>query len=272
MGYTHAAVGAAGATGLALAMNVIPPENFALATTAGVISPGNYVIAATAGVIGGVLMDIDVRDVRKNSGKITDASRTRWVMIGLIGIFLLSAYFCKFCKFNILQEIILSKNEALIGIGLLAVVLCIARMKKGHRTFSHSLLFVFLTAFAISFINTSMSVFYLVGSLLHIFIDLFNNPVPGPYEDWNKKHGIWLLYPIVKGKGIAFGVCKAGGIGNKVIYFVGVVAFIALSVFYCVLLNDVKSIIPIAAVVFYLLISLHFVRKTSEKELKAKAS
>lgn len=42
MGYTHAAIGAAGAMGA--------------------VSPQDYIIAVTAGVIGGVLVDIDVRN------------------------------------------------------------------------------------------------------------------------------------------------------------------------------------------------------------------
>lgn len=196
----------------------------------------------------------------------TDAGRTRWAMLGLVVVCLLLDYFL---KYGILQAITERRNNAVIGLVLFGVVLLAARMIKGHRTFSHSLLFVFFTAECINLIYPAMTLYYLAGSLLHVFVDLFNNPVPGPNDDWNKKHGIWLLYPI-KGKGISFGICKAGGIGNKILYFGGAISYLILTVIYCMSFNEGNEAMPIVIVSLYLLVVLHLVRKESEKELQNK--
>ena len=169
MGYTHAAIGAAGAVGVALA--------------SGTVSSPNYVLAVTAGVIGGILVDIDVRDRRTDSEKMTDASRTRWAMLGLTVVCVLLDWIF---KGSIFQDIIQRKNTAIIGAVLLGIVLCVARMIKGHRTFSHSLLFVFLSTLGIFLVYPAMTLYYLTGSLLHVLIDLLNNQVPGPNDDWSK--------------------------------------------------------------------------------------
>ena len=79
---------------------------------------------------------------------------------------------------------------------------------------------------------------------------------------------IWLLYPFVKGKGIALSKCKSGGIGNKRIYFFSIVTYIAFSILYCVSLGEVYKMIPVVIVLIYMLIAFHLVRKKSENELQ----
>lgn len=74
MGYTHAAIGAAGALSLA-ALN-------------GDGSPVLYITATVAGALGGVAVDIDTRDNLKNP-KVTDAGRTRLATAGLLVISIL---------------------------------------------------------------------------------------------------------------------------------------------------------------------------------------
>lgn len=80
MGYTHAAISAAGALSIA-ALN-------------GDGSPALYITAALAGAVGGVAVDIDTRDNLTNP-KVTDAGRTRLAIVGLLGISILLDWFLK---------------------------------------------------------------------------------------------------------------------------------------------------------------------------------
>ena len=97
MGYTHAAIGAAGALSLA-ALN-------------GDGAPALYITAALAGAVGGVAVDIDTRDNLTNP-KVTDAGRTRLAIVGLLGISILLDWFF---KTGILMTAISRQYTALTG-------------------------------------------------------------------------------------------------------------------------------------------------------------
>ena len=238
MGYTHAIAGASGA--------------LAYAFSTGSATPATYVIATAAGAIGGIAIDIDVKDNRKNP-KVTDASRSR---IFVIGLFVICIAIDLLFKLNISSSVIERQYEALIGVIAFIVLLLIGH-STDHRTFTHSLLFVVLTGCCILTILPVALEYYLIGCSLHLIFDMFNYP--------SHNHGVWLFFP-KKGKGIALGWCKAARSGNKVLYFLCLLFFVACTAaFVWKIDNNEDSIGPII-IAIYTIIALHFVRRKSEKE------
>ena len=239
MGYTHAAIGAAGALTLA-AMN-------------GDGSPTLYITASIAGALGGVAVDIDTRDNLTNP-KVTDAGRTRLAIVGLLGIgILLDGVF----KTGILTTAISRQYTALTGLIVFAVILLIGFFTP-HRTFSHSLLFIGITSIGVYCIYPDAATYYFVGGILHLLFDMLNYPF--------RNHGIWLLYPIKPGKGIALGICKAARTGNKICYFAGIIIFVGMSAIYIWEIGNVAKAVSPTIIFVYMVISMHLVRRKSEKE------
>ncbi|MDY2990593.1 MAG: metal-dependent hydrolase [Hornefia butyriciproducens] len=242
MGYTHVAWGAAGAV--------------SLAALGGDGTPGTYVMAALAGGIGGAAVDIEVKDQLSNP-KVTDAGRTRLAVLGLIGLGALSDWIF---KLGVLSEIINSGYVALGGVISFLVFMAICHFTP-HRTFTHSLFFIIISGFCIGAVYPDAAVYYAIGALLHVILDLFNHKVI-------EGHGVWLLYPIKFGDGIALKLCKAGGTGNKVLYFIGLALFALGTVMYLYMYKDNGNITAPIIIAIYLIVVLHFVRRKSERELR----
>lgn len=239
MGYTHAVMGAAGAVTLAI--------------LGGKGTPEQYFLATIVGTIGGIAADFDVKDNFENP-KVTEAIRTKIATLGLLvlGVILDIVFNMGSFANNVSRQ-----SFALFGAISFCFLLLIGFFTK-HRTFTHSLLFYILTSICVYLIYPNAVVYYSVGYFLHIVLDVLNFKVHG--------HGIWLLFPIKIGKGIALGLCKSGRTGNKVLYFVGLSGFIVSSVVYFWVMNDVKSIIVSSILLVYIPLVLHFVRIKSEKE------
>jgi inner membrane protein len=239
MGYTHAIIGASGA--------------LAYAVSYGDSTPELYTVAVVAGTLGGVIVDIDTRDHTTNP-KVTDASRSRFAAIGLL---LLGVIIGLVTQAKPLMDSFLEISTLIVG-SVLFVIICTIGFFSPHRTFSHSLLFVIASTVSISLICINTLEYYMIGSLLHILLDMLNNPF--------QHHGIWLFYPIKIGKGIALGWCKAARKGNKVFYFIGLFSFLVLSCIYIWQMQDmVKAIVP-GIVMVYMVLVMHFVRIKSERE------
>ena len=149
------------------------------------------------------------------------------------------------------------QHTALTGLIVFAVVLLIGFLSP-HRTFSHSLLFIAITTIGVYCIYPDAATYYFVGGVLHLLFDMLNNPY--------NNHGVWLLYPIKTGKGIALGICKAARTGNKSCYFAGIILFVGMSAFYFWRIGDVMKAIAPAVVLIYMVVAIHFVRQKSEKE------
>ncbi len=198
-------------------------------------------------------MDIDTRD-NLNNPKVTDAGRTRLATIGLLarGVLLDWVF-----KDDILMTAISRQYTALTGLIVFAVALLIGFFSP-HRTFSHSLLFIAITSIGVYCIYPDAVTYYFVGSILHLLFDMLNNPF--------NNHGVWLLYPIKIGKGIALGICKAARTGNKICYFAGIIIFMGISAFYLWRIGDVMKAFAPAVVMIYMVVAMHFVRRKSEKE------
>ena len=241
MGYTHAAWGAAGAV--------------TLAALGGDGSSETYVVAAVAGALGGAAVDIEVKD-QLSDPKVTDAGRTRLAVLGLVVLGVLVD--CVF-QLSILSEITSAGNTALGGIIAFIVFMTVCHFTP-HRTFTHSLLFIIISGLCINAVYAEAAVYYIVGALLHVILDMFNHQVI-------EGHGIWLLYPIKLGDGIALKLCKAGGKGNKALYFIGIILFALFSAMYISAGNS-ENIIALIVIAIYTIVALHFVRVKSERELR----
>jgi membrane-bound metal-dependent hydrolase YbcI (DUF457 family) len=242
MDYTHTAWGAAGA--------------ISLATLGGDGTPATYVVAAVAGALGGVAVDIEVKDQLSNP-KVTDAGRTRLAVLGLFG---LSVLVDLVFKLGVLSKIIDTGYVAVGGVIAFLIFMVICHFTP-HRTFTHSLSFIAISGFCVGAVYPEAAIYYAVGALLHVILDMFNHKVI-------EGHGIWLLYPIKFGDGIALKLCKAGGIGNKVLYFIGLALFALGTAIYIYLSKDSRNIIAPVIVAVYIIVVLHFVRRKSERELR----
>lgn len=254
MGYTHEAIGAGGAVAASIVLS------------SGKLTPGNFIVAAVSGIIGGIMVDADVVD-QKVPNKVTDGSRSRLAAIGILIVGLVLDYVF---HLGIREDIILHKNEAIggaVAFIVLGVMAHIIGLTIGHRTFSHSLWFVALTTISVYFIYPSASVYFFIGAILHLLFDLLNYQAPNKNGSW---HGVWLLYPIKRGDGIALRKCKAAGTGNKTIYFIATITTVALTGYYALSMhNSITVIAPIILIIASVII-LHFVRVKSEKEIAEK--
>lgn len=238
MGYTHAVTSAAGAVAMASAYGDDTPEL--------------YLVSTIAGALGGVAIDIDCKDHLDNP-RVTDAGRSRLAVLGLLvlGVILDCAF-----RFGALQVIISRQYLSLGGLIACLLLLIIGR-KSEHRTITHSLLFSAMVSVCVYYVYPEAEVYFFVGCLIHLLLDMFNYPV--------HNHGVWLLYP-KKGKGIAFKICKSARIGNKIIYFIGLTGFIVISIYYIFQMNDNNLAVAPSLLMLYIVITMHFVRRKSERE------
>lgn len=241
MAYTHVAWGVAGAVSLAL--------------IGGDSTPGTYVMAVVAGALGGAAVDIEVKDQLSNP-KVTDAGRTRLAVLGLLGLGVLVDWLF---KLGVLSKIIDTGFVALGGVIAFLIFMVMCHFTP-HRTFTHSLFFIAISGFCVGAVYLDAAKYYAVGALLHVILDMFNYKVQG--------HGIRLLYPIKFGDGIALKLCKAGGTGNKVLYFIGLVLFALGTAIYIYVNEDNGNFIAPVIVAVYIIVVLHFVRRKSERELR----
>lgn len=253
MGYTHAAIGAAGGLVAAIFLRE------------GDATPALYMTATIAGIVGGVAVDADVIDEHERRD-VTDGSRSR---LAAIGILIVGLLLDKSLDIGIMASILTDHINACIGFGGFLILFLIAHLigrKIGHRTFSHSLWFILLTTICVALICPNASGYYFLGAILHLLFDLLNNQAPN--YDKSFWHGIWLLYPIKRGNGIALRKCKAFGRVNTALYFIAIILDIVLTVYYITLVKEVDDTVAPLALLIVTVVILHFVRKKSEKELR----
>jgi len=243
MGYTHIST----STAVAIATAVVMGSD----------SLAVYLTAAAAGAVGGVIIDADSRD-RFSYPKMTDAGRSK---LSALGLLLLCVIIDLVYGTNNLSTIISRQLLPIIGLVILAVMFIVGS-HSDHRTITHSLLFIVLTSMGVALIYPQATVFYSIGCVVHLLLDMLNYPFHG--------HGIWLLYPIIKGKGIALKLCKSSKTGNKTAYFIGLIGCIVVSGLFAYKSSNPIYYIPTIIIVAYLVIVLHFVRTKTEKELISK--
>ncbi len=252
MGYTHAAIGAAG--GLAAAI-ILRDGN---------ATPALYVTATIAGIIGGIAVDADVID-KRGIKKVTDGSRSR---LAAIGILIVGMLLDIGLEMGIITSIFSVPDNALLGFVGFLILFLVAHLigrNIGHRTFSHSLWYIILTTICITLVYPAAGGYYFLGAILHLLFDLLNNQAPNKDGTW---HGVWLFYPFKRGEGIALRKCKAFGKGNTTLYYIAIILYVLLTIYYIVLIGTVEKAVAPIILLFVTVIILHLVKRKSEKELR----
>jgi len=161
------------------------------------------ILGTTLAVIGSLVSDIDVDTSKANKA----VNKIIWI-IGSVGI--ASLILDYFLKLKIYETILNNADimRVIVSISLFGIVLMFAKMTP-HRSFSHSIVGILAFYIPVSLIFEKASLYFLVGIISHIVIDLFN------------KKKIQIFYPFKYG--VCFKLCKANGTVNKVLFYVSAI-------------------------------------------------
>ena len=253
MGYTHTIISAS----CSLTASLLIGNKY----------PASFVTALTAGIVGGVISDVDIKDIKGVRIEITDAGRTRLAVFILLIVeivrHLITAVWNTYnmTLFQYMSSLRLkhlldaAKHNMTVTLGIVCFVLItfVASFTK-HRTFSHSLLFIGSTTVCLFFIYPFATFYYLIGCVSHIILDLLNET------------GVQLFYPARLSP--CLGVCESDRKGNKITYFIGAIAFIGLSVSCLVRIGEISKCLYLIIVLIYILIAMEIVRIKSEREIR----
>ena len=190
LGKTHVAVGVAVTAITAKTLNLNPMDPM-------IIFPG---------IIGALAADIDI-DGSTITERINELIKT--IIIFAVLYVFLNKYFPQ-TNFSKLLSFKIDNRTFVPGIILLFIFSIFSRI-TGHRGFSHSLLGVIAFTFSVYLIYKPFTIWFIAGYISHIIIDLLN------YK------GIPLFFPLKHN--FQIGLCKAGGIVDKVIALVGIFIF-----------------------------------------------
>lgn len=169
---------------------------------------GKIFSAVIGGCIGGAICDIECR----STPTMRDALHGRSIAAGITCTLLLAD---KILNTGIWNSILSQEKSSLILGTIVLLATCLKGRFSGHRTFTHSLLYVSLVCFGCFCITPELKIPVLAGGISHLVIDTFNRkPVP------------WL-YPMIK-KGICLKLCYANKLGNSIMMWAGLAASIAL--------------------------------------------
>lgn len=161
------------------------------------------VLGSTLAIMGSLVSDIDVDTSKANKA----VNKIIWIIGSVGSISLILDYFL---KLKIYESILNNANimRVIVSIFLFSIVLMFAKMTP-HRSFSHSVVGAIAFYVPISLIFKEASLYFLIGIISHIFIDLFN------------KKKVQLFYPFKHG--VCFKLCKANGLVNKILFYVSTI-------------------------------------------------
>lgn len=163
-----------------------------------------FLIAVGLGAIGGVISDIDVEtsNIHRNIGRVVLLTIVSIAVILGLDIFL---------KTGIIHKIMEDSSILRIVAGcLLFIIICAFGEEQPHRTFMHSFLALLLLDAALGLIWPKLILYFTVGFLSHLAIDLLNK----------KKLSLW--YPLKSG--FCIGLFSADGLANQIFYIAGCIA------------------------------------------------
>lgn len=186
-GSTHMAVG------VASSLLILQPK----------LDAKEIVLGTTLAIIGSLVSDIDVDTSKANKA----VNKIIWIIGSVGSISLIIDYFL---KLKIYESILNNADimRVIVSISLFSIVLMFAKMTP-HRSFSHSIAGVLAFYIPVSLVFKEASLYFLVGIISHIVIDLFN------------KKKIQLFYPVKYG--VCFKLCRANGIVNKILFYISAV-------------------------------------------------
>ena len=176
-------------------------------------SISDLLITCGVATIGGLLPDVDLKD--STSDKLFDRLMTSLVTIVLMSVFI--KYFFDIDLYCKIKEC--SYINYLVSVCLF-IVMAYLGSKSSHRSFTHSILGLFVYSAILSYGFDMNIVFpYFVSHLSHIVLDLFN------------MKGVALFYP--SKYRLCFGICDSNGKVNKFLF----ILFSLLIVLYLVLIS-----------------------------------
>ena len=176
-------------------------------------SISDLLITCGVATIGGLLPDVDLKD--STSDKLFDRLMTSLVTIVLMSVFI--KYFFDIDLYCKIKEC--SYINYLVSVCLF-IVMAYLGSKSSHRSFTHSILGLFVYSAILSYGFGVNIVFpYFVSHLSHIVLDLFN------------MKGVALFYP--SKYRLCFGICDSNGKFNKFLF----ILFSLLIVLYLVLIS-----------------------------------
>jgi inner membrane protein len=158
----------------------------------------DLVVTCGVSTLGGLVPDVDLKD--STSDKLFDRLMTSLITIVLMS-FVIKYFFdidlyCKIKECSYINYLISS---------CLFIVMAFLGSKSSHRSFTHSILGMFIYSGILSYGFGNNVVYpYFVSHLSHIVLDLFN------------KKGVALFYP--SKYRLCFGICDSNGKVNKFLF------------------------------------------------------
>ena len=176
-------------------------------------SISDLLITCGVATIGGLLPDVDLKD--STSDKLFDRLMTSLVTIVLMSVFI--KYFFDIDLYCKIKEC--SYINYLVSVCLF-IVMAYLGSKSSHRSFTHSILGLFVYSAILSYGFGMNIVFpYFVSHLSHIVLDLFN------------MKGVALCYP--SKYRLCLNLCESNGKVNKFLF----ILFSILIVLYLILIS-----------------------------------
>lgn len=162
-------------------------------------SISGLLITIASSSLGSLLPDVDLKD--STTDKLFDRLMTSLITIIIMSIII--NYFFNINLYNIIKEY----NNIFNYIICISIFIIMSYLgsKTSHRSFTHSLLglFIYSTILSYSFNNKIVIIFF-ISYLSHIILDLFN------------MKGITLLYPL-KNR-FSLKICESNGTINKILF------------------------------------------------------
>ena len=155
--------------------------------------------ALMGGSIGSLICDID----RSSERPSRDVRQGWWIAFTVFFAGFMYESYSYWQTFK--AEHLLSDPLKVICLGLIIVLLLFA-INGTHRGFSHSLLMCALSAFLIYFLSKQTCMFYIIGFLTHLLLDVLN------------KKPVRVFYPA---GGICLGWFYADGLANQILLLLG---------------------------------------------------
>ena len=176
-------------------------------------SISNLLFTCGCATLGGLVPDVDLKD--STSDKLFDRLMTSLITIVVMSFFI--KYFFDIDLYCKIKEC--SYINYLISVCLF-IVMAFLGSKSSHRSFTHSILGLFVYSSILSYGFGNNVIFpYFVSHLSHIVLDLFN------------KKGVALFYP--SKYRLCFGICDSNGKVNKFLF----ILFSLLIILYLVLIS-----------------------------------
>ncbi len=184
LGHTHLVMGTAAA------LAILPPKDLP-----------TLVLGLGVSALGGLLPDIDVGT--------SDSHKKADFITGIAGI-IAAAVIIADWFFNAGIKDSLMANENLLKIIIpIMIFIAVCAYGKGtkHRTFMHSIMGLVIFTACVGMAIPSAAAYFFIGYASHIILDTLN------------KKEVDIFFPLKKG--VAFRICKANGLVNRILFFVG---------------------------------------------------